>query len=337
MTDKSPSSQAAYPTTGAIRLALRAVLGNVVVLLLLVGCERLFFDRGFYSSLIQHPFWIIVILAAVQDGLYVGVLVAVAATVLMDWPARPPESDITAHYIQVAILPLQWLFAALCIGLFRQAEIHRAKANEAEMARLQQVNEVLAADIVSLETDINRAQLDTLSRDKPPDRHAELVSRVLALQDAEPATLAPRFDALAKASSTSPSSLLVMNAEGNLEPPPGDEVGYPIHTELPMESDHYTALRTNSYIVIQRTNPTEHLPKFPYLVLVGIPSPDRRALLGAVVLLAKTQKSAKRAARHARFIASQMAPVLARMRLPKIAVPSDNASRVNRVRKLFRG
>lgn len=137
---------------------LRGIVANGILLLLASGVEDLFFGRGYFASLVQHPFWIIVLLAAMQGGLYIGVATAGLAALMMDWPPRPIGMDITAHFIEVAILPLQWLFAALCIGLFRQTDLRKAEALRRDLARLADQNDLLAREI--LRADATRMQLE---------------------------------------------------------------------------------------------------------------------------------------------------------------------------------
>lgn len=337
MNDPTPVHQAGTPSRADVWEFLRAVIGNFILLLLLVGAERLFFDPGFYSSLIQHPFWIIVLIAAVHDGLFVGVMIAVASTFLMDWPTRPAEVDITAHYIQVAILPLQWLLAALCIGLFRQAELRKAAAAAAEMARLQQVNEVLAADIMTIEAQMTRTQLETLLRDETLDRDDELVSRILALQGGDLLTLAPLFGALADLCTSLPASILIKSTDGEFDLIAADQAGNHPYLEAPFTPEHMQSLRMMSAIVIHRTEPFDRQPDYPFRVIAGVTSPDRRALHGAIELLATDRQSADQALGTAQFLAVQLAPVLARIRMPTIAVSADAGLEGDRVRKRSNG
>ena len=337
MTDTNLITKAGYPTKANVWEFLRAVLGDVILLLLMVGAEHLFFDRGFFASLIQHPFWIIVLIAAVHDGLFVGVAVAIAATVLMDWPARPAEADITAHYIQVAILPLQWIAAALCIGLFRQAELRRAMVAEAEMARLRQVNDVLATDITNIEAEVTRIQLATLLRDGPQSRDDELVSRIRTLQGADRSTLAQLFGAVADLCTPLPATILLKNATGEFEPLDVPHANSLPYAEPPLTSEHVMKLRTMSEVIIPRTASVDGRPEYQFTVLVGVTSPDHRTLYGAVALLAIDRSSADNAVGSARFLASQLAPVLARTRVKTGAISTDHNLRDTRVRKMLRG
>ena len=337
MNDTQSGHQTGTASNADIWEFLRALLGNIILLLLLVGAERLFFQQGFYASLVQHPFWIIVLIAAVHDGLFVGVLIAVASTFLMDWPTRPAEVDITAHYIQVAILPLQWVLAALCIGLFRQAELRRAKAAVAEMARLQRVNEVLAADITTIEAQVTQTQLETLLQDEKPDLEEDLFSRILALQGTDAFNLALLFADVAELCTSLPASVLIKNTEGEFERLTASQANDHLGEKPRFNREQMQTLRAKAEIVAQRTAPFDRHPDFPFRVVVGVTSPDRRTLHGAVELLAPNLLAAQLAVNSARFLAIQLIPVLARLRMPAIAVPSDNALQDDRLRKRSHG
>ena len=119
---------------------LRSMFGTLLLLLIVRWSEPLFFGPGYYVGLSIHPFWIIVILAAAQRGLFVGVTTAALAGLLMDWPARMLDADISTYYAELAILPVQWILSAVFIGAFRQmqiAEEHRLRLeNRSEERRV---------------------------------------------------------------------------------------------------------------------------------------------------------------------------------------------------------
>ena len=98
-------------------LFLRGLVGSAVLLLAIKASESLFFGAGYFSSLTYHPFWIVILLAAVQHGLFVGLSIVGLATMMMDWPSRAVGTDITEYYVDIATQPVQWLVVALVIGL----------------------------------------------------------------------------------------------------------------------------------------------------------------------------------------------------------------------------
>ena len=337
MIDTSSDHQAGTPSGADVWEFIRAVIGNVILLLVLVGVERLFFDQGFYATLIQHPFWIVVLIAAVHDGLFVGVLIAVASTALMDWPSRPAEVDITAHYIQVAILPLQWVLAALCIGLFRQAELRKAMLASTEMKRLQRVNEVLAADIMTIEAQIAHMQLETLSRDETQDGDTTLVGKILALQGADMLNLVSLFGEVADLCTPFPARVLLKTVDGEFSLLDADQPGIHVAGITHFTTEQMQSLRMMSEVISPRAAPFDQYPECKFSVVVGITSPARRTLHGAVEMLVPDSKSTDQAASAAQFLAIQLAPVLARLRMPTIAVAAETSLTDDRVRKLSHG
>ncbi|MCQ0971429.1 hypothetical protein MLD63_13465 [Paracoccus sp. TK19116] len=136
-----------------------------------------------------HPFWIVILLAAVQHGVFVGLSVVGLATMMMDWPTRPVGMDITEHYVDVATAPAQWLIAALLIGLYRQSQIRHERALEADNGRLREINRTLAEEIHRLDAFVARAELAAAARGpsfatEQPDGRFEALHR-LANADAK--------------------------------------------------------------------------------------------------------------------------------------------------------
>lgn len=144
---------------------LRGLIGAVALLLVVRTAEPLFFGDSFYTTLAIHPFWIVVILAAVQGGFFVGVATAAAAAMLMDWPPRPIGVDITAHYVGLAIIPVQWLLAAIVIGTFRQGQIRREAWLAAENFRLRQMSEDLAKEVERMDGEVAALELHAATKE----------------------------------------------------------------------------------------------------------------------------------------------------------------------------
>lgn len=138
---------------------LRGLTGAVALLLVARACEPLFFGDGYFATLAIHPFWIVVILAAMQGGFFVGVATAAAAAMLVDWPPRPAGVDITAHYVELAIVPVQWLLAAIIIGTIRQNQIRHVSKLIYENQRLRGISEDLAEEIERIDFEIAELEL----------------------------------------------------------------------------------------------------------------------------------------------------------------------------------
>jgi|GEM_PF-4939893 hypothetical protein len=160
---------------------LRSLIGSAVLLLAADFAEPVFFGEGFYSSLSVHPYWIIVILAAVQSGLYVGVAIAGLAALLMDWPTRQFGVSITSHYIDTAILPLQWLITALAIGVFRQGQLREETRLRHENARLAHMSERMSSEVMRLDAALARSELAAVTRPGvPTNQHIDHIIAYLS-------------------------------------------------------------------------------------------------------------------------------------------------------------
>lgn len=143
---------------------LRGFIGSAVLLLAIRVAEPLFFGQGYFSTLTYHPFWIVVLLAAVQYGLFVGVATVGLATLMMDWPPRPIGIDITAHYVEMTTTPAQWLLVAVLIGVYRQTQIRRDQQVRQDNVRLAQINDTLTTEVYRLDAALARAELTAATR-----------------------------------------------------------------------------------------------------------------------------------------------------------------------------
>lgn len=160
-----------------MRLLARNLIESAALLIALTVTERLLFGPGFYAGLVQHPFWIVVLLAAVQGGLYPGVGAAALAILMLDQPPRPVGMDITQHYIQSALLPMQWLATSLCIGLYRQLQIERERHLREENARLRETADLLAEELTRTDAALGAAELRLIVADPEPVPGAGLGAR----------------------------------------------------------------------------------------------------------------------------------------------------------------
>ena len=199
MTKGMPAGQRAHAPAGKksfseVKPLLRGLIESIVLLLLIRTVEVVFFHEGYFTTLVEHPFWLVVLLASVQHGLFVGVATAGLSALLMDWPVRPLGVDITAHYMTTAILPLQWMVVALCIGGFRQSQILAEHALRSERDELTAMNDVLAIEVRRLDKALEGFELEAVTGPPEQARPEILMSAIAALRDAEPNDLRARFD-----------------------------------------------------------------------------------------------------------------------------------------------
>ncbi len=113
-----------YPTIlGLRRSALLEMLIFFVVALLL---SFAFKTSPRFIDTWLHPFFIIVVLIAVQYGSNEGIFCALASTLVLlvgNLPARQINQDTYAWLFEVSKLPLTWLIIAVVLGELRQRHI----------------------------------------------------------------------------------------------------------------------------------------------------------------------------------------------------------------------
>lgn len=182
----SQSADVALPAPTEISVLLRSIFESLLVLLLLRAIEQVFFGPGTFSAQAVHPFWIVVLIASVQSGVFAGVFSAGLAVLMMDWPARPIGVDITDYYLSVAIVPAQWLLAALVVGLFRQTQIRAERQLIGDKARLVDANKILAGEVVRLDKLFRDLELEAVTAQERADRLPDALTKTAVLASAAP-------------------------------------------------------------------------------------------------------------------------------------------------------
>lgn len=138
---------------------LRAVFESALLLLSIRFLEPVLFGSGFYTTLSFHPFWVVVLLASLQYGIFGGVTAACMASLLIEWPPRPIGVDITQHYIDLASLPLHWLLAALLLGSYRNIQLRELRWLRSEVDRQEVANDLLAEELSVMDSALAHAEL----------------------------------------------------------------------------------------------------------------------------------------------------------------------------------
>ncbi|SEL51922.1 hypothetical protein SAMN05444413_11030 [Roseivivax marinus] len=216
---------------------MRGVVGAVVLLLLLAAAERFLFAPGFYDTLTLHPFWIVILIAALQHGTAVGCAAVAMATVLMGWPDRLVGEDAAVYAARAAVLPLQWLVVALIVGLYRQKQIVETETLRADAARLEGMTDSLAAEVERMDDMIVSLEREAAARPAAdpapapvPTAKGALLRRALpelsALAGARGDELPATFEAAARALLDGPVALVARDpADGTLLLGDGDALG----------------------------------------------------------------------------------------------------------------
>ena len=117
----------------------KAVLGIPTVALvetaLLLGAallfDALFLDGTRFRAWSQHPFWIPVLLVAVQYGTNAGLVAATAGTLALLAGNIPPQAVFEDRFIWfsgIVRLPLLWFVVTVVLGELRMRQIREKKA-----------------------------------------------------------------------------------------------------------------------------------------------------------------------------------------------------------------
>ena len=172
----------------------------------MIVIEILFFGPGTYATLDLHPFWIVVLLVTVQHGLYSGVVTAVLAAMMLDWPARPPGLDIADYYLELARLPVQWIAVSMLLGVYRQSQIRLEAERVREIAHLKAVNECITDEVARLDDELWQFEIAAAVSPGAGVKPVNTVSaepaalvKLAALRTARPSELGQRFAASAAA------------------------------------------------------------------------------------------------------------------------------------------
>lgn len=200
----------------------RGVLGSVVLLLIIAGAEVLFLEPGYFNSLALHPFWIVIVIAAMQNGVAVGAITSVIATLLVGLPDRLIDESATVYAARAAVLPLQWFVVALIVGFYRQKEIEEVDGLRAEVARLEGISASLADEVERMDSMVAALESEAAALTPEPGMapKEELFHRALpelaALAGSHGADLPHSFEDAADALFEGPVALVV-SAQGRGE------------------------------------------------------------------------------------------------------------------------
>ena len=145
---KASQSKSGGRSRGAVAGIPAAALVEIA---LLIGagllCDILFLDGTRFRAMPQHPFWIPVLLVAVQYGTNAGLAAATAATLALLAGNLPPQAlfqDRFAWLSEVVHLPLLWFVAAVVLGELRTRQIREREALRKQLAEVLHRENVLA-------------------------------------------------------------------------------------------------------------------------------------------------------------------------------------------------
>ncbi len=130
---------------GVRRSALLEIALFFIVAILL---DLFVFDADSFWYVTPHPFWIIVLLVAVQYGTMEGVLAALAATVVLlvgHMPDQSMSQDLYDYLFEVVRRPLMWFAAAVLLGELRMRHLREKERLRSELEEARQKERTIAA------------------------------------------------------------------------------------------------------------------------------------------------------------------------------------------------
>ncbi len=124
-----------------------AVFETVAFLAIMLIASFFFGEGNRFWGVEPHPFWVIVILMAVQYGTSEGVFAAVLSSVALllgNMPEQQLNPDTYAYIYDVLRLPVLWLIAAVVVGELRQRHVREREYLKKELHDARQREEVIA-------------------------------------------------------------------------------------------------------------------------------------------------------------------------------------------------
>ena len=134
-------------------MRLIAVLEIVGFLAVALAIDWWFFDADRFATVRPHPFWIIVVLVAVQYGSSAGLVAALAAAAALlvgNLPVRAFDADVFAYWTQVGLRPALWVGFAQILGQIRDRQLLERDKLRANLAATRAQNQRISNGFVEL-------------------------------------------------------------------------------------------------------------------------------------------------------------------------------------------
>ena len=215
--DTSGGSKAAPPAR-SMAVNWRLVPETLAVIAAVVAFDRFVLKSASFGSVNPHPFWIPVVLMAVQYGVAGGVFVTVAATAVLFAVAPPLQlasQDFYTYAGAALAQPTAWLVAALVVGGLRNLHMAHAADLQTSLDEARMAAETLNAGLDRAVTEIGRLE----SRIAAEAVSLDGVIQALANLDARDApTLLAGFGAVVRDGVGASSLTLYMQAAGGMTP-----------------------------------------------------------------------------------------------------------------------
>lgn len=144
-----------------------AVFEIVAFLLIMILCSFFFGAGDRFWGVEPHPFWVIVVLIAVQYGTSEGVLAAVLSSVVLligNMPEHVLNQDMYAYLYEIFHLPVLWMISAVVVGELRKRHVRERDYLRRELAEAKNREMVIAESYSKVKTLKERLELKIASQ-----------------------------------------------------------------------------------------------------------------------------------------------------------------------------
>jgi len=144
-----------------------AIIETIAFLAVLLLIDLAFGGGDRYFTMQPHPFWVIVVLAAVQYGTAEGLFAALLASLCLligNIPQQMLGQDSYDHLLVIFYLPLLWFLAAVFVGEIRQRHVRERDRLRRELAESYERERVLAESYSSVKSLKERLELKIASQ-----------------------------------------------------------------------------------------------------------------------------------------------------------------------------
>lgn len=144
-----------------------AVLEIVMFLMIMLLCSLFFGDGNRFWNVEPHPFWVIVVLVAVQYGTSEGVLAAILSSVVLllgNMPEHVLNQDMYAYLYEVFHLPVLWMMSAVVVGELRRRHVRERDYLRRELTEAKNREMVIAESYSKVKTLKERLELKIASQ-----------------------------------------------------------------------------------------------------------------------------------------------------------------------------
>jgi hypothetical protein len=131
--------------TTIIGLRGTAIIETLAGLIILLVIDWAFGPGNRFWDVNPHPFWIVVLLIAVQYGMGEGLFAAIMASLFLlvgNWPASTGETQY--DYLDILINPILWIAAGSLLGALRDRHIRERDRLNKELEDSQQREELIS-------------------------------------------------------------------------------------------------------------------------------------------------------------------------------------------------